>query len=206
MATQNRGIATHSNTLPQTTTRCHTLQHTSTHCTSTTGCTPSEISNTQLHTATHCNTLQHTATHCYTQQHSATRCNTLQHAATHCIRLPHTATRYNTLSKYYLLHTFGKLRQGGDGSQMRRLARQFQRHLIVCIHMCKSTLHCSVLQCVFLRCSKTEAMVPRCGASRANFCTTCTVCCSVLQCIAACRSAIHFHLSCGASRANFCAT
>jgi len=95
----------------------HTLQHSSTHCTTL----------QQQHTATlqcttpHCNTLLHTAikshvfwdklkktydtTHCNRLQHTATHCNTLQRTAPHCITLQqqhtatlqHAATHCNTL-------------------------------------------------------------------------------------------------------------
>jgi len=88
--------ATHCNTLHHTTTHCNALQHTATHCNTlqhtTTHC------NTLSDTSAHCNIMMlcrfsisadmswHTATHCNTLQRTATRCNTntLQHTATHC--------------------------------------------------------------------------------------------------------------------------
>ena len=57
-----------------TATRCNTLQHAATHCTTVAycgytyipachGCSAISTRNTLQHTATHCNTLQHTTTH-----------------------------------------------------------------------------------------------------------------------------------------------
>jgi len=83
-------MATHCNTLQQTTTLYKTLQHSTTHC------------NTLQHTVTHCNTLQHSMCRgAYsrltssrgainidwnTMQHT---CNTLQHTTAHCNILQH---------------------------------------------------------------------------------------------------------------------
>jgi len=82
------------NTLPQSATRFHAVQHSATHCnilqhdTYNRKCLRSKC-RARHHAATHFNTLQQSIAHCNTLQHTATHCNTLQHTATHCNTITH---------------------------------------------------------------------------------------------------------------------
>jgi len=142
--------------LHHTATYCNILQHTAT-CFNT-----ATYINILQHTATHCNTLQHTATHCNTLHlllfHS--HCRTLQNTATHCNTLQHTATHYITL----------------------HLLLEFPTEPISCDRPYHSPGNMSIL---VTREKKTDFSMHLSYDPPRFEQVCCSVCCSVLQCVAA---------------------
>ena len=139
------------------------------------------------HTATHCNTLQHTVTHCNTLQHTATHCNTLQHTATHCTTQQHTTPLF-----FCKIVTFTH-------------RRHFEKHSLLNIHTniahvrprCVRIECCNVLQQhVAVHCNLRTSSAFR-GAISTQYIHTHRTCMSqmcayrMLQCVAACCSALH---------------
>jgi len=119
--------------------------------------------NTLQHTEAHCNTLQHTATHCITLQHTATYC-ILQHTATHCNTLQHTATHCNALQHYSICPNSWA-------------------------HQGKSRFNfISIIQ---TENQKLRKEIENEGELKESYFQVCAaMCCSVLQCVVACCSAL----------------
>ena len=153
-------------------------------------------------TFSHCNALQHTATHCIALQHTAAHCSTLQHTAAHCIALQHTAAHCSTLQHTQtdlctLCAVCAATAQPAvccSVSQRVAVCRKempvANRHSHTIYCMCRNNSADSVLQrvAVYRNMSRTDirTLCAVCAATSRP-----TVCCSVSQCVAVCRSVPH---------------
>ena len=144
-------------------------------------------------TAAHFTTLQHTATHCSIIQYTATHCNTLQHTATHCNTLQHCHRCERRLSVCLCVSSSTVLQH--------TLPHYNTLQLTVCV--CLATTHCSTLQHSATLCNTLPRIATLSQSVRVFLCTLPhgihrgtlhgikdthrqTVCCGVLQCVAAC--------------------
>jgi len=179
--------ATHCNTLRHTATHCNTLQHTSTHY----SCEFDEAIACFSHwyvSATHCNARQHTATTCNTLKHTAAHCNTLQHTATRCNTLQHTTVANS--AQQSLVSRTGMCLQ--HTVKYYNTLRHTASHCNNLQHTARHPTHSNILQHTPTLCNTLQRTHIKADHSRNSKCSWSSrhcntlLCCSVLQCAAAC--------------------